>query len=261
MPSRPEQPSRRSQDRNNPSEDSDAQNQIDPSEDPDARELQDLPVPNQGSQQENEAEAESLPDGRASNREYDSARSRLSQVPESQVPDIRTPEADGEGSPHIRFSQVGPLSPRRHTRFISMTGVGARDDILNNPAKLRDLSISIRRPATIEREPPILDRALSTSKYFESNGRIARNSQFHSLSVAEREQLGGVELRAIIVLRVIILAYFVLFQLLGCLGIGAWIACNAASTTLENGLNPWCVATYATAFEVLLTRVQVGGCL
>lgn len=79
----------------------------------------------------------------------------------------------------------------------------------------------------------------STSKYFDSDGIIGRNSQFHSLSLTERERLGGVEYRALVLLEIIVIAYYILFQLIGCLGLGAWIAYNQSSTTLENGLNPW----------------------
>jgi Cation transport protein len=79
----------------------------------------------------------------------------------------------------------------------------------------------------------------STSEYFDSDGIIGRNSQFYSLSTPERENLGGVEYRAVVLLEHIIVAYFVLLQLLGCIGLGAWISHNAAPTTLANGLNPW----------------------
>ena len=78
-----------------------------------------------------------------------------------------------------------------------------------------------------------------TQKYFKSGGTIGRNSQFHSLTAAERERLGGVEYRAITLLEIVVPLYFILWQLFGCIGLGAWIALNAADTTLQNGLNPW----------------------
>jgi hypothetical protein len=69
--------------------------------------------------------------------------------------------------------------------------------------------------------------------------KIGRNSTFHDLSEEEREKLGGVEYRAIRLLFIIVPTYFVLWQLLGCLAAGAYLAKNKASVTEENGLNPW----------------------
>ncbi|KAH0564947.1 hypothetical protein GP486_001667 [Trichoglossum hirsutum] len=69
--------------------------------------------------------------------------------------------------------------------------------------------------------------------------RIGRNSTFHDLTEAQREKLGGVEYRALIFLSTVVPIYFTLWQLLGCLGIGAYVARNKASVTRENGINPW----------------------
>ena len=95
-----------------------------------------------------------------------------------------------------------------------------------------------------------------TQKYFNSGGIIGRNSQFHSLTAAERERLGGVEYRAVLLLEIIVPIYFVFWQLLGCVGLGAWIALNAADTTLQNGLNPWYNFIQPASRE--LTALQVG---
>lgn len=69
--------------------------------------------------------------------------------------------------------------------------------------------------------------------------RISRNSAFHDLTEAQREELGGVEYRALTFLSIIVPIYFVFWQLLGCLVVGAYIARNKASVTRENGINPW----------------------
>lgn len=81
-------------------------------------------------------------------------------------------------------------------------------------------------------------------RYFPTSGFIGRNSQFHSLTLAERERLGGVEYRAVTLLAIIVPLYFVLWQLLGSLGLGAYIANYRADTTLQNGLNPWWVGAF-----------------
>ena len=136
----------------------------------------------------------------------------------------------------IRFSsQISPvMSPPRargHSRIFSMQGVGARGDLLNHP---RRASISLSPfPRTQTEEKAENAWGFPPAAY------IGRNSQFHSLTLAEREHLGGVEYRAITLLAIIVPTYFVLWQLLGSLGIGAYIARNRASTTLQNGINPW----------------------
>ncbi|KAL2134312.1 hypothetical protein VTI74DRAFT_509 [Chaetomium olivicolor] len=66
-----------------------------------------------------------------------------------------------------------------------------------------------------------------------------RNAQFHGLSSEERERLGGCEYQALRVLSVIVPLYFVLWQLLGCLALGAWINNNLPDPPLRNGIKPW----------------------
>ncbi|KAI9689845.1 MAG: hypothetical protein M1822_009727 [Bathelium mastoideum] len=83
-----------------------------------------------------------------------------------------------------------------------------------------------------------------TSKYFPSAGSISRNSQFHGLTEAERERLGGREYRAIQYLAVVVPLYFILWQLLGSLGIGAYVHNNHADITRADGLNPWWVGAF-----------------
>ena len=138
---------------------------------------------------------------------------------------------DDHRSRTIRFASptspaTSPLRARPHSRVFSMQGVGARGDLLNHP---RRASISLS-PFTM---------ATSEEKSLPSAAFIGRNSQFHSLTLAEREHLGGVEYRAITLLAIIVPMYFVLWQLLGSLGVGAYVANNRASTTLQNGINPW----------------------
>ncbi|KAL9099509.1 MAG: hypothetical protein Q9187_009488, partial [Circinaria calcarea] len=103
--------------------------------------------------------------------------------------------------------------------------------------KGRTVASKHRRPlATLIEEKRALLRG--TSKYFQSGGYVGRNSQFYSLTLSERERLGGVEYRAIMLLEAIVPVYFVLWQLFGCIGLGAYVATYGADTTLQNGLNP-----------------------
>ena len=71
-----------------------------------------------------------------------------------------------------------------------------------------------------------------------------RNAQFYNLTRAEREHLGGVEYRAITLLSWIVPTYFVLWQVLAGLGLGAYMASHKASVAEENGINPWLVTFF-----------------
>lgn len=71
--------------------------------------------------------------------------------------------------------------------------------------------------------------------------KLHRNSTFYNLTEAERLKLGGAEYRAVCLLAIIVPIYFFLWQLLGGLGVGAYLARNKASGTESNGLNPWFV--------------------
>jgi hypothetical protein len=73
--------------------------------------------------------------------------------------------------------------------------------------------------------------------------KLHRNSTFHNLTEAERQKLGGAEYRAVSLLAIIVPIYFFLWQLLGGLGVGAYLAGNKASVTESNGLNPWFVSS------------------
>lgn len=66
-----------------------------------------------------------------------------------------------------------------------------------------------------------------------------RNSETAHLTHMERLRLGGVEYRATRLLVWIVPAYFILWQLFGCIGLGAWITNNTPSTARSNGLNPF----------------------
>ncbi|KZL69399.1 cation transporter [Colletotrichum incanum] len=74
---------------------------------------------------------------------------------------------------------------------------------------------------------------------FLSSAKEGRNSQFHSLTASERSRLGGHEYRALRLLSVVVPVYSVLWQVLGSLALGAWIANNMPTVATSNGANPW----------------------
>ncbi|KAM7191114.1 Cation transport domain containing protein [Naviculisporaceae sp. PSN 640] len=75
--------------------------------------------------------------------------------------------------------------------------------------------------------------------YFLKHRTAGRNGQFHDLTAGERDRLGGYEYRALKVLSVLVPLYFVLWQLLGCIALGAWIHNNQPGPPLANGITPW----------------------
>lgn len=156
-------------------------------------------------------------------------------------------DAKSGSGDHITFNSDGQPKPslpmelnhrRHHSQLFSFTGVGASP--LN--------STSFRRPGTantISRNNASEARKAHepSEEYhlheFLTKDVIGRNSQFHGLTHEEREQVGGVEYRAISLLSWVVPIYFISFHFLGCLGMGAWMAYNAAEITEMNGINPW----------------------
>ncbi|KAL3430890.1 cation transport protein-domain-containing protein [Aspergillus tetrazonus] len=87
-----------------------------------------------------------------------------------------------------------------------------------------------------------------TQKYFESKGLISRNSQFHGLTLEERDRLQGVEYKAVSFLSVIVPLYWVLFLCCGILGMGIWLEVNKPQVPRDNGLSPfWTGAFFAVS--------------
>jgi Cation transport protein len=162
-----------------------------------------------------------------------------------------------QGNSHIRFDT--PASPdrgssgpeRKHRKYrlrvMSGSGVGAHR-IEAHPRYSRPLSFGVgdhfdddEKHPSPSGPPSAIDKYLKTL-----NGYVGRNSQFHNLSEAERRKLGGIEYDAVCLLSWLVPAYFVLLQLLGALGVGAWITVNRPSLTRTNGLDPfWTGAFFA----------------
>lgn len=92
---------------------------------------------------------------------------------------------------------------------------------------------------------------ISHMHHFLNKQTVGRNAQFHDLTTEEREHLGGCEYRALKVLCVIVPLYFVLWQFLGCISLGAWIAYNKPEAATDNGVNPWWAGIFfgASAFN------------
>ena len=143
---------------------------------------------------------------------------------------------------HISFMRYASPSPegRQRTRILSFTGVGAHpystsfkfppaEGLTNRGARRANGHNSDEGDKIAHWQYP----------HYLTRHTTGRNAQFFGLSKAEREHLGGVEYRAITLLAYVVPIYFFLWQLLGSLGLGAYMAHNKASTAYENGINPW----------------------
>jgi len=158
---------------------------------------------------------------------------------------------DSVDSPHLTFSRdtrfrasnTSQASPRRRSRLSFGTlGVGVR------PGTSLDITSADDLPASrgFNHNEALNDRDKDDSDdHFDATeGWTSRNSQFHGLTERERERLGGYEYRAVALLAWLVPAYYVLFQLLGCLGCAAWVAYNRPDTARGNGLDPWWLGAF-----------------
>ncbi|KAF7547451.1 hypothetical protein G7Z17_g7721 [Cylindrodendrum hubeiense] len=136
-------------------------------------------------------------------------------------------------------------TPRDHIRFAPSFG---RQDRQN----LRRGSLSIYQhdaPGT-DREtqrPSTADSANSDQsedfllhwKKILGHHNVSRRGQFFDLSSDEREALGGTEYRALKILAITVPMYGFLWQFLGAIALGAWIAVNNPTAARDYGANPW----------------------
>lgn len=162
---------------------------------------------------------------------------------------------DGDGADntyptHLTFSQdtrfrAGSSSQRSHrprSRLsFNMQGIGARSAASLDVTTADD---SGPVPPTTRDHSAVDDRHDPSQYLEESEGWISRNSQFHGLTERERERLGGYEYRAVTLLAWLVPAYYILFQLFGCIGCAAWVAYNRPDTARANGLNPWWLGAF-----------------
>jgi hypothetical protein len=146
----------------------------------------------------------------------------------------------------ISFMRYASPSPegRQRIRVLSFVGVGAHpySTSFNFPPAEGLTDREARRAHAHNRDEGDKIAHWEYPNYL-TRHTTGRNGLFFGLSKAEREHLGGVEYRAITLLSYVVTFYFILWQLLGCLGLGAYMAHNKASTAYENGINPWYVAT------------------
>ncbi|PLB33638.1 putative potassium transporter [Aspergillus candidus] len=144
----------------------------------------------------------------------------------------------------ITLASMQTRQNQHHHRVFPMVGVGARLDLNNHP---RDAAPNT--PNNDEKEEPRLTGVLSGSPNNPtSEALVSRNSQFHGLTLEEREQLGGVEYKALCFLSVIVPLYWGMFLIIGIIGVGCWLEVNHPDIPGRNGLSPfWTGAFFAVS--------------
>lgn len=155
---------------------------------------------------------------------------------------------DSVDSPHLTFSRdtrfrASNTSTRRRSRLSFGTlGVGVRPGASMDITSVDDLPTARSTNYTGGLDDSDKD---DPDHYFDTaEGWTSRNSQFHGLTEKERQRIGGYEYRAVALLAWLVPAYYVLFQLLGCLGCAAWVAYNRPDTARGNGLDPWWLGAF-----------------
>lgn len=142
----------------------------------------------------------------------------------------------------ISISEVRTRQHHAHCVF-PMVGVGARLDLNNHP---RDVPPNL--PIHEDDYSGLKRIFRGTQRYFASKGFVSRNSSFHGLTPAERDELGGVEYRAVSFLSVIVPIYWLSFLVLGIVGVGGWLEANHPEISSSNGLSPfWTGAFFAVS--------------
>lgn len=129
------------------------------------------------------------------------------------------------GGPHITINE--PDMMRTRTRNSTFPRLDTRPTVQetkdgNDPSPLaqtttrRPTFSSVKRSLTHER-----DR--TTLPYLSWNATVGRNSNFVDLTEEQRDELGGIEYRALKTLAVVLMSYYVLFHLLGIICLVPWI--------------------------------------
>ncbi|KAE9962476.1 hypothetical protein EG328_000401 [Venturia inaequalis] len=166
--------------------------------------------------------------------------SESSSIAMSKLP-TTTPTSHGESQDHVTFHQGtrfrGPADPSFLHRAFSLSGVGAQ------PENRRRRTLSIQNSAS--RDEVKLSRSEDAPPDAESSTpHMTRNSNFSDLTEADKLRLGGKEYKAVSFLAWIVPIYFVLWQLIGALALGAYVSHYYPNKARENGLAPWWVGAF-----------------
>lgn len=117
---------------------------------------------------------------------------------------------------------------------------------LRNRAKSKTFGSILSKKEEEERDP---------MPYLSWSATVGRNSTFFDLNEEQREELGGIEYRALKLLAIILVCYYIGFHLLGMICLLPWIVRDKyySSVVIEDGVNPvwWGFFTPASMFNDL----------
>jgi hypothetical protein len=159
--------------------------------------------------------------------------------------------------PHITINE--PDFTRTRTRGNTFSRLDTRPTIRDTmtkevdenalgPSTTKNTFRGVFRSLTQEQERP-------TQPYLSWNATVARNSNFVDLTEEQRDELGGIEYRALKTLAVVLISYYVGFHLFGVICMVGWImTVNTWGTVVTaDGIGRpwWAIFTSASAFNDL----------
>jgi potassium uptake Trk family protein len=142
---------------------------------------------------------------------------------------------------------TGPSAPSAYNRGKSTNNEEAPTSGMHlRNRRTKTFSSFMTKTQTEERDP---------MPYLSWTPTVGRNSAFVDLTEEQREELGGIEYRALKLLAIILVCYFVGFHLLGMICLLPWIVRDAhySNLVMEDGINPvwWGFFTPASMFNDL----------
>ncbi|KAJ5512070.1 hypothetical protein N7463_001622 [Penicillium fimorum] len=158
--------------------------------------------------------------------------------------------------PHITINEPdisrsrprGNTFPRLDTRPTVRETKDGNETTTLGPANTRNTFRGIFRSLTQERD-------ISTQPYLSWNATVARNSNFVDLTEEQRDELGGIEYRALKTLAVVLISYYLGFHLIGMVSMIGWIMTNNkwGDIVRDDGVGRpwWGIFTSASAFNDL----------
>lgn len=158
--------------------------------------------------------------------------------------------------PHITINEPdiprtrprGNTFPRLETRPTFRETKDGNETTTLAPTTTKNTFRGVFRSLTQERD-------LSTQPYLSWNATVARNSNFVDLTEEQRDELGGIEYRALKTLAVVLITYYVGFHLIGMVSMIGWIMTENkwGDIVRADGVGRpwWGIFTAASAFNDL----------
>ncbi|CAG8108367.1 unnamed protein product [Penicillium olsonii] len=158
--------------------------------------------------------------------------------------------------PHITINEPdiprtrprGNTFPRLDTRPTFRETKDGNETTTLAPTTTKNTFKGIFRSLTQERD-------LNTAPYLSWNATVTRNSNFVDLTEEQRDELGGIEYRALKTLAVVLITYYVGFHLIGLLSMIGWIMTENkwGDVVRDAGVGRpwWGIFTAASAFNDL----------